>query len=585
MCKTPQPPTPQHVDPPCHPNTAHKTPTTNPPPHCLNTAHKTLPLLAMSPQRCVTQDPTTTDLPCHMSCKNPPTCHVPSMTQHATPCHRRPATLPKTPLTHHATPSPPPQLQPHHLTSHKTLPPLTPHVAQEPANLPHPLNDAARNTPPLQTCHIAQDPADPPHHPIAATPNTPHVPTTVWVTHRVLGWVLLGYRFPWVMCIVAPALVPDDRPHILGLVLYHFPPPSLPLTKMQIDSGSLVIAFAKASSHRLHTSQHARPPAPASVTTSLQLQHHRTRMCTCCPSTLTPPPRHGHDTPHTDPTDLTMTSTPLHRRHLNMALLPPRPTSAVHLNLHWRHLDMAPTTTSTPALMLASLPPTSGGYSNGDVEATDDDDDAKDDDNVKDDNNVKDNDNAKDDDNTKDDDNAKDDDNTKDNDDDGAVVAPKIPGGDLSQSLVITTLAHLAYSSTSPLSGPSWSQLKKQCVKTLMHWWVHLAVVASFHEREEAQVLQRRDIPSLSSTASSCWLQVAAEQQDRGRNPTDKQASLLDAQKHWVMEPQSEPPLDKTLGASIINVMIRLAHQFSQAQTKGPSNSGGLPGIILVTWI
>ncbi|KAH9034939.1 hypothetical protein EDB84DRAFT_1676087 [Lactarius hengduanensis] len=44
---------------------------------------------------------------------------------------------------------------------------------------------------------------------------------------------------------------------------------------------------------------------------------------------------------------------------------PPAP----HLNLHWRHLDTAPTTTSTPASTLASLPPTSGGYGDGDAEA------------------------------------------------------------------------------------------------------------------------------------------------------------------------------------------------------------------------
>ncbi|KAH8997758.1 hypothetical protein EDB83DRAFT_2324856 [Lactarius deliciosus] len=40
-----------------------------------------------------------------------------------------------------------------------------------------------------------------------------------------------------------------------------------------------------------------------------------------------------------------------------------------------------------------------------------------------------------------------------------------------------------------------------------------VAVVASFREREEAQALQRRDIPSSSSTTSSCWLQERWRQQ------------------------------------------------------------------------
>ncbi|KAH9172860.1 hypothetical protein EDB89DRAFT_841245 [Lactarius sanguifluus] len=99
----------------------------------------------------------------------------------------------------------------------------------------------------------------------------------------------------------------------------------------------------------------AGPPAP-----SPQPQHHRTR--TRCPSTLTPPPRYCCDTP-TDPATTT-TSTPPRRCHLDLATSirpppPPRPryetsTSAAHLDPHWRHLDTASTTTSTPA----SLPPT-----------------------------------------------------------------------------------------------------------------------------------------------------------------------------------------------------------------------------------
>ncbi|KAH9012489.1 hypothetical protein EDB85DRAFT_2158977 [Lactarius pseudohatsudake] len=71
------------------------------------------------------------------------------------------------------------------------------------------------------------------------------------------------------------------------------PPLSLPLTYLNA-------ALCRSSHCRrlaaLGPTQ-MRPPAPASVTTSLQLQYRCTRMCTRSPSTLTPPPRHGRDTP------------------------------------------------------------------------------------------------------------------------------------------------------------------------------------------------------------------------------------------------------------------------------------------------
>ncbi|KAH9075556.1 hypothetical protein EDB83DRAFT_2549250 [Lactarius deliciosus] len=209
-------------------------------------------------------------------------------------------------------------------------------------------------------------------------------------------------RVPWVMYIVVitdantsqtvPRHLKTGRAS-LGLMLYPLSSStlSLPLTqfpKTQIcrlqDSGGLVIAFATASSHHLHTSRHAstqlaspavptpqpaahayvrrpsrcrhlaalgptqlRPPAPASVTTSPQPQRHHTRTRTRYPD---PDPATSTLSRHPDPaTTTTLTRPPP----------PPRPhyetsTSAAHLDPHWRRLDTVPTTTSTPA----SLPPT-----------------------------------------------------------------------------------------------------------------------------------------------------------------------------------------------------------------------------------
>ncbi|KAH9075568.1 hypothetical protein EDB83DRAFT_2312026 [Lactarius deliciosus] len=87
-----------------------------------------------------------------------------------------------------------------------------------------------------------------------------------------------------------------------------------------------------------------------------------------------------------------------------------------------------------------------------------------------------------------------------------------------------------------------------------------VAVVASFREREEAQALQRRDIVRNQKEKEKTYLDHWAEAQlvinylfllvartvaaqDGGRNPPDKRAGLLDAQKHRVTEPRSEPPL------------------------------------------
>ncbi|KAH9032922.1 hypothetical protein EDB84DRAFT_1597579 [Lactarius hengduanensis] len=138
------------------------------------------------------------------------------------------------------------------------------------------------------------------------------------------------------------------------------------------DSGGLVITFTKVSSHPLDTSRHmSTQPASAAPLTCRSLffffypfrPGRTSRDCNDFAAPSTPPPapaapRPRHldlaVTPSTLPTRLQPPPRPRHAAATSTR--PPLPTqprydastSAVHLDLHRRRLDIAPTATSTP---------------------------------------------------------------------------------------------------------------------------------------------------------------------------------------------------------------------------------------------
>ncbi|KAH9015326.1 hypothetical protein EDB85DRAFT_2280334 [Lactarius pseudohatsudake] len=175
----------------------------------------------------------------------------------------------------------------------------------------------------------------------------PRVRVTRWVSVRVLP----GYGYGW------PVFNPRPRQT---------------RTVMLQDSGGLVITFTKVSSHPLDTSRHmSTQPASAAPLTCRSLffffypfrPGRTSHDCNDFAAPSTPPPapaapRPRHldlaVTPSTLPTRLQPPPRPRHAAATSTR--PPLPTqprydastSAVHLDLHRRRLDIAPTATPTP---------------------------------------------------------------------------------------------------------------------------------------------------------------------------------------------------------------------------------------------